>query len=698
MWKKHFNSGLIFLISLMVFSLLLQTGCQKEKQVNHGAGQLATFKEQEEQNKSLLGQVVQATEELEKHPDPVYLRNAIGRLDPWLQKQKISEHFVQDPQYQEIMERSTKIANLLRESDVLYKIFQGKSETKPTEKDGDKLVANLDAIQGELAGLEKIHSFTAFNNYKTLLTEFSKRLKGTKEFQFGDHVEMYQTVIGKFEIPPMFQFSNAAQAFETYSTLFKSDEQTFHPEDADYLKQSVWLRNIANWAKGTKQDDQEIVINLFDWTIKNIPLREKEVNGPNGPIPCSPWEVILTSQGNALERAIVFMELLRQNRLDSFILRPSKNVPKDFPLLVGVRLDKETYLYLPELGLPIPAKNALKFINNKLVFEKIATLTDVVKDDSILRQLDLSDKEKIPLTAKQLEDVTAFVPTNPFNMSERMRLMESEFSGEVYTVLATSWTQQKERIAALNGIKGVQHLWEGYSPLLEQIFFPLEATILVAPYLYTMKEGTSINPTIQRNKNDLQEETRKTSPLRDTVSMNSPLWIGKILYFKGKFTEENGAAHWLQQGRTSDRILRQSSNEITDHTNAYLMELQKKSAEQGKALTPEEIQKIGQQYALQLEQDIQIKIYVKTTARFYLGLVSLGAHNDKTALSHLSDVSLRNELGGQWKTGTLYLLARIYEDQGETARAIGMYKSATGSMKYGEQLRGKWLEEASKKK
>ncbi|MDO5582014.1 MAG: hypothetical protein Q4G69_12865, partial [Planctomycetia bacterium] len=669
-----------------------QIGCKKEKAVEHGAGQRATIKEKEEQNRNLITQVVQATEELEKHPDPVYLRNAVGRLDSWLEKQPVSEHYVQDPDYAVLEKNCKELGLLLRDSDRIYRIFTIKGEAVPSEQDGEKLIANLDKIITLLQDQEKILTPNVYRNFGNVLGELSKRLKETKEFQFGNHVEMIGTVLQKFELPPFYQFGSVAQIFETLSDLFHSDLRSFSSEDADYLKQTVWFRNIAHWAKGNKQDDLQIAKNLFDWTTQNVPFQMIHFPGPLGPIPQQPWQTLLLSQGNSLERAIVFMELLRQNRMDSFILRPAGKPSASFPLLVGVRINSECYLFLPDLGLPIPGKEGITF-DKGIQYPSIATLSEVLADDSLLRRMDLSEKEKFPLSSKDLADLIALVPTNPFNMSERMRLMESEFSGEFYTVLATSFAQQKERIRKLNGIKKVDHLWEAYTPLIEQLFFPMESGALIGPYLFSMKEGASIDPQIKKEKTDIQDDPSKKSPLRDTKALTPPLWVGKVLYFKGAFTNENGAAYWLQQGRTSDRRLKQVQNELGIRAEQFVRKVQEESAQQGKALSPTQLQTIGGQFVQKEQQTLALMIYVKTTARFYLALVSHAAGNEQTAASHLGDPSLLYEINGLWRPGALYLLARIDENSGKTERAVALYENSAGPMQYGQKVRAKWIKE-----
>ena len=52
-----------------------------------------------------------------------------------------------------------------------------------------------------------------------------------------------------------------------------------------------------------------------------------------------------------------------------------------------------------------------------------------------------------------------------------------------------------------------------------------------------------------------------------------------------------------------------------------------------------------------------MKLFLKVTARFYLGLVSYALRNDNAALSHFEDADLLDKLGGIWRSAALTLIA-----------------------------------------
>ena len=210
------------------------------------------------------------------------------------------------------------------------------------------------------------------------------------------------------------------------------------------------MRSATNWIIADCQNDTEIVLRLFAWSCRLVALR------PAGIIGQMPWQTLITGQGTAMERAAVFMGLLRQYRIDSFLVRPAAVTAEQlsaFPPVVAVVINNSTALFLPELGLPIPASGALELPSEgesrSIRITKIASLDDVASDDSLLRQLDLSEENPVPLKAEDFASVKAFPLAGPFELSERMRILEPVFNSEQYmdaTVLAISYDQLTERL------------------------------------------------------------------------------------------------------------------------------------------------------------------------------------------------------------------------------------------------------------
>ncbi|MBQ7812976.1 MAG: hypothetical protein IJ387_00605, partial [Thermoguttaceae bacterium] len=480
------------------------------------------------------------------------------------------------------------------------------------------------------------------------------------------------------------------------------------------MKELVWFRNVFSWAKGQSQNDLAIVRCLFDWSVANV-VATPPLEGPAGPIAQLPWQTLLTSQGTPFDRALVFIELLRQHRLDAFVVRPDGDVPADFPLVVGVRLDGEVYLFLPEYGLPIPAADADALVlDGGLQFAKIATLAQVAADDSILRRLDLPERP-FPANSAQFQQTVALVPSSPFSTSRRALAMEREFSGTVSTVLATPFESQKKRIAELSGVVRVERLRAANAALLEQIFFPFESELLTRPYVYAFAATDNLDVSDRQSDRaddafasgstivDAEGKFRSSaSGPADEVGDASAggaksatvasLWKGKILYLKGRFVDETGAAHWLQQGRVSDRLLRQEERALPAKTEATVAQYIEWARSQGQEPTQEELQAFALQTATNLQAELALKYFVKTASNFYLALVSDAAGREDAALGRLRDGARRQENADDlWSAGATYLLARILERRGETSNAVGLLRSTPTEP--GRLLRARWLSE-----
>ena len=117
------------------------------------------------------------------------------------------------------------------------------------------------------------------------------------------------------------------------------EELAFPETDIYYLEESIWLRDASEWAQGSSADDLSRVTALFDWTMKNIalespadnrtrPISEKE---PKDCPSCRPvWQILLSGQGTAAERAWVFARLAEHQGLDVALVRvpiPEQPIP-----------------------------------------------------------------------------------------------------------------------------------------------------------------------------------------------------------------------------------------------------------------------------------------------------------------------------------------------------------------------------------
>ena len=702
--SRLFSALLVsFCALIFVFSL---AGCkEKDAKIRHGEGQVASQQEREQQYRNLIDQVVRTAEAQENYPDQTFLRGALGRLNKWLASKPTSPDFVPDPEYDDLRQRFEELSKSAQAFNDVFKRFADEAQSVE-EKDCADLDAALAELKSSLKTLETDCESNALGVFRIILETLEGKLSATKEVQFADPTESYRALVQQLANSPDYQVYNfhaLSEGASNYARLLDIDSKNFLPQDADYLRSIVWFRDVFNWAKGPKQDDMAVVLQLFDWTVKNVVLSSPIVV-QSRPVAQLEWQTLLLGQGSPIDRAIVFIELLRQHRLDAFIVRPEEEKTENFPVVVGVRLDGETYLFDMGYGLPyISASAEALALGDELEFNEVATLREVSKDDAILRAFDLP-KRVYPATSDDFQKVVAYVPSTPFHVASRMIPMEQEFSGSVSTVLSTPFDIQKERISALAGVADVKRLQEANAAILEQTIFPDEADLLTKVFMLPLENAANLDVTTASDKNNsdaIEDYTGDSSSQYEgnvsgsKKSILAPLWIGKILYLRGKFVDDSGAAHWLLQGRVSDRILKKRESNIPQLVEKNLQDYVQWAQSQGQDVSQDNLRQLANETALTYQLEIATKRYVKLLTSYELAVLSYANASYDAALERLNDDSLRytrstNEMisGDEIRNAANYLRGRLLERKAQWSAAVSRFASGRD---YGSMVRAKWI-------
>jgi hypothetical protein len=267
-------------------------------------------------------------------------------------------------------------------------------------------------------------------------------------------------------------------------------ENTFSAEDVSHLQQSRQLKltgkwvtrkptpdYLAEWAKqkGLSADAEQQLFaaeRIFDWTVRNVqlsPLRPHPDRNSTGPTTSNqrkvsgvaeaivgpgymhrPMETLLYGKGDMLERAQVFILAARQQGLNAVMLAVLDKDGKGSyePWLPALLIDDELYLFDTQLGLPIPDQSG----------QGVATLSEVLADNALLRSLDMSEELTYRVANKQLEKVHVLLNISPAAMSMKMRQLQRSLTGETQLALYVDADQQHEQFARLEGIDDVA-LW-----------------------------------------------------------------------------------------------------------------------------------------------------------------------------------------------------------------------------------------------
>ena len=420
-------------------------------------------------------------------------------------------------------------------------------------------------------------------------------------------------------------------------------DPVIQPYEGRLIQEAVWLRDISRWAQGDSFDAVARATKLFDWTVRNVQL-----DADDKALPMRPWQTIAYGHGTAEERAWVFALLCRQQGLDVVMLAvPEAAGKSSATAAAGATPDKEQgaksvfwlpallndgqlYLFDTRLGLPIPSKEG----------KGVATLRDILADESLLRQLDLKEMQ-YPITAEQLKHITAQVAADPFDLSQRARAIEGKLSGDDRLALTSNPSAIADKLKASKNVSDVQ-IWD----------FPFRV----------LRDQLRIGPTGRRQL-ATEFEPFAWRPL---------LWKARTLQFQGHRHDDAKA-----DDKNSDKTLDES---LDDHKQAIRMYM-------SKAVRPPE-RTISEVTSAEKQ-----KVYTaaKDDASYWVALLLYDEGKFSSAENWLVNPQLAAAANGRWASGTRYNLARTYEAQGKIDDAIALLEKDSSPQQHGNRLRAKWL-------
>ncbi|QDV52882.1 hypothetical protein [Gimesia fumaroli] len=207
--------------------------------------------------------------------------------------------------------------------------------------------------------------------------------------------------------------------------LAKMDLTRFTELDGKFIRDSQLFQGMKNAAIEGQSNDRERVTAAFYYCMENLALipNEKDV------LPLSPYELCILGIGSPEQRAWIYIEVLRQLRIDAVLLRPTKPAP--FKLLVGVLLDEDVYLFDPVLGLPIPAKEQPA---DSVLIQTPASLAAVYESPDILTSF-YGEDAKNRFSAEELKAAEVIIMGRSSQWSGRMRQLEDSLSRKQTFVL-----------------------------------------------------------------------------------------------------------------------------------------------------------------------------------------------------------------------------------------------------------------------
>jgi hypothetical protein len=204
---------------------------------------------------------------------------------------------------------------------------------------------------------------------------------------FRDGLRLFDAHLSKPDIRASCALGPEARAFLeknfglTREELEAVGATSFQPIDAHYLDQCFLLRDAVRALERKGLSTLERVRLVYDWVARQVVLRE----GPKEVLP--PQYALERGLGTASERAVIFLELLRQMQVPGCVVAVKGPDEKTWrPLLAGAVITdgkaSEIYLFHLYLGSPLPGPKGQAVATWSQLRRQPALLTATAKDSS----------------------------------------------------------------------------------------------------------------------------------------------------------------------------------------------------------------------------------------------------------------------------------------------------------------------------
>ena len=648
-------------------------------------------------NEQIFSQVIDSFNHLENHFGQESFTHIVARLNSWFTDQSPDPSWQEDAFFVE-QEKSLSVLaeNFTQFAKSLEKIIvpDHQSDSSPLTPDDVQNAANLAktlmeqlAVTQETLGVPQLLGFQQrVGEIESILGPLANVAK-SRDMSEDAIREFFQSrfrQLGDNMIQLVYYFHGQADIISHFAESFRGRTLDFSRLDGDYLKQAFWCRSVAHWACGNRQEEIELAKELFDWTIRNIMLQTVPL--PQGQmfpmVPQNPWETLLFGKGSTSDWAYLFVEFLRQHRIDACLFvsnfQDSQGQIARLPWGAGVLIDGKVHVFLVRYGVPLViTEDEITLVPDKgLVFGRVATF-DQLQDNLELLLPYLGEKFSTDQVRILLEQTSLVIPADPIAQSQRMLLLEKALTGANKTVLFTSFPELKQRFE--NAVPGAT----------------------VARWNYPF--AANFQSCLTRNVPDMRMELFR---LAANPEYPYPLWKGRILYFSGRKTGQGAAATELQNASISEqeRLSLMDKSAVAMAERGTQLDLQIRETETallgvseedkpGLQMLLQELLQLRNEFASQIGMNFQglqfqsaMYEIVGGTANYWLGqihfeeaLLATNASNRKGSLSAAYDYVNKRIINNfkphlqQWRLGANYHMGRVCEMQGKYEEAIRFY-------------------------
>ena len=337
----------------------------------------------------------------------------------------------------------------------------------------DKVSSSLNRWAQVDASDETIDSWTLDSFAKSLIDQYATlpMIERTEEISYLNSDAYYlqetswmnqltQRIVATPN-PKLFEiYRLAAGDFETdgqEEDLLAAVMTRIHPElDVEQATQLAAAAKVFDWV--TRNIQLTELVDLSDEQVEkqrlNPEVADPAASGtPGAGYQHFPWQVLMFSRGDYIERAKTFMVMMKLFGLDSVMLA-TKSKGEDGEMVEtlwcpAVVVGGEYYLFDTRLGLPIPAGIPVK----------MATLSELKKNPDWLAQLDLTPEESLRddtkywVTADQLDDLVGLVYVSPESVAKRFHLLESKLPADQPLNLTSQPSEMIKRLPSKEGLE-----------------------------------------------------------------------------------------------------------------------------------------------------------------------------------------------------------------------------------------------------
>ncbi len=426
----------------------------------------------------------------------------------------------------------------------------------------------------------------------------------------------------------------------------------------DTLLASAYEKKAANLTDAEALKLEE-ACKLFDWTMRNVVLEteassvEETTVLPTLPVSDNglgygylPWETVLFSNGDFIERGRVFTALAEQREIETaWIAIRSPSGPSRI-WAIGVLAGDSMVVFESKLAMPVLNPDTGEF----------ATLAEARSTERILRRLDLPGQFDYAFSQQDLESIELLIDSPPVAGSARMKLLQSALLSDERMVTYCDFDALQQRLNQVVEDAPVR-LWD--LALMSQV------------------QAASVRERLR----NLSEFTNSYMVRHGVWLLDNPAANGRLNHLFGNFEntlDRQGALSMYMDTRTDDETISKL---------AYDPDVQKAL---GMPRLPNEELK---NYQMRLQHAQYIFSKAKVDAAFLMAQLHFDRGNYAAAERWFKNrvLGTDNEFALAWHPISHFSLARLYQEQGKLEEATEHLTAQPSPQEAGNRLRLRYL-------